>query len=78
MKRRFADANIMLGRLQKGLGGDAVIRKTRLFRELKITLDKLLSSPSDLAPSTRAFKDTAAGIALLLWRAGLAVPSIAI
>ena len=60
MTRRFAHANIVLGRLQEGLCSHAVIRKTRFFRELKITLDEVLGSPSDLAPSARALKDTIA------------------
>ncbi|GGF76057.1 hypothetical protein GCM10011402_31020 [Paracoccus acridae] len=68
----FAHANIMLGRLQEGLRGYAVICKPRFFRELTIALDELLSSPSDLALRARALEYTVAGTLLLLWQAGFA------
>ena len=78
MTDRIAHANIMLGRLQEGLSGHAVIRKPRLFCKLKITLDELLSGPSDLALRARALKNTVAGTPLLLRRAGFAIPSFEI
>ena len=76
MTDRIAHANIMLGRLQECFRRHAVIRKPRLLREMKITLDQLLRRPSDLALCARALKDTVAGIALLLRRTGFATPSI--
>ena len=78
MTDRVAHANIVLGRLQEGLRGHAVIRKPRFFRELKITLDELLSGSPDLALCTRALEDTVAGIARLLRGPGFTVPSFEI
>ena len=72
MTHRIAYANIMFSGLQEGLRGHAVISKPRFFRELKITLDELLGGSPDLALRACALKDTAAGIALLLLRAGFA------
>lgn len=60
MTHRFGHANIMLGRLQEGLRGHAVICKPRFFRELKIALDELLRGSPDLALRARALKDTIA------------------
>nr|WP_318272695.1 hypothetical protein [Paracoccus saliphilus] len=66
----------MFGRLQKGLGRHAIIRKPRFFGKLKITLDELWCRASDLAPCARALEDMVAGITQLLWRTPSATPSI--
>lgn len=72
----IAQAEIVLGRLQEGLGRHAIIRKPRFFCKLKITLDELSRRASDLALRARALKDMIVGITLLLWRTWFATPSM--
>nr|WP_042250682.1 hypothetical protein [Paracoccus sp. PAMC 22219] len=63
---RIAQADIVLGRLQEGLGRDTVIGKSRFLRKLQIALDELLCRASDLASGTRALKDAVSRTTLLL------------
>lgn len=69
-----AQADIVLGRLQKGLRRHPIIRKPGFF--CKLTLDELSRCASDLALSARALKNMVPGITLLLWRTEFAPPSM--
>lgn len=70
----IVQAGVVLRRLQESLGCDTITSKSSFLCKLEIAFDELASRSSDPALGTRAVENPAAGITLLLWRAGCTTP----